>query len=598
MMFSDGNRPCANKKPESIMEECIVQQSELKPRRLIGRKDFLIMLIVSVVYAVFAYCNLGHAYAPQTFCKITQPVTIVFDRSEQISEIRYYGSIGQGNVEVCYSDDNEHYSVVPGEEGTLIFEYANKMMYTWRCTQTDVQAQYIQLRPESGEMNILEIAFFDAQGEQLPVSKVISELGEAENICDEQELVPAEPSYLDEMYFDEIYHARTAYEHIHQMRPYEITHPPLGKIILSVGIQIFGMNPFGWRFMGTLFGVLMLPLIYLIAKLLFGKTKYAFLAMALFALDFMHFSQTRIATIDSYSVFFILLMYLFMLGFYKARMAGKPLARCLLWLFLCGLAFGLGAATKWLCIYAGIGLLVIFIITLVLSTKRCPKEKRRQNRHEIIRILLCCIGFFIAIPVCIYLVSYIPYTQVTQDAAYGFGDILENQKYMLNYHGNLNPDHVHPFASAWYTWPLDIRPLLFYSKSDTVTVSTMSTMGNPLIWIGGFVAVIWLIVLAIRKKLRSREWLLTLIFAASQLLPWCFVSREVFIYHYFATVPFLILLLVYFLRYQDAKHGWVSWVFLAVALVLFIVFYPVISGLPVPKEYAEGLRWLPSWPFY
>ena len=110
------------------MEECIVQQSELKPRRLIGRKEFLIMLIVSVVYAVFAYCNLGHAYAPQTFCKITQPVTIVFDRSEQISEIRYYGSIGQGNVEVCYSDDNEHYSVVPGEEGTLVFEYANKML--------------------------------------------------------------------------------------------------------------------------------------------------------------------------------------------------------------------------------------------------------------------------------------------------------------------------------------------------------------------------------------------------------------------------------------------------------------------------------------
>ena len=47
--------------------------------------------------------------------------------------------------------------------------------------------------------------------------------------------------------FDEIYHARTAYEHILGMKPYENSHPPLGKLFISLGILAFGMNPFGWR---------------------------------------------------------------------------------------------------------------------------------------------------------------------------------------------------------------------------------------------------------------------------------------------------------------------------------------------------------------
>ena len=45
--------------------------------------------------------------------------------------------------------------------------------------------------------------------------------------------------------------------------PYETTHPPLGKVIMMAGIEMFGMDPFGWRFMGTIFGIAMVPLMYL-----------------------------------------------------------------------------------------------------------------------------------------------------------------------------------------------------------------------------------------------------------------------------------------------------------------------------------------------
>ena len=77
------------------------------------------------------------------------------------------------------------------------------------------------------------------------------------------------------MYFDELYHGRTAYEHLHGIAPYENSHPPLGKIFIMLGIAIFGMNAFGWRIIGTLFGIAMVPIMYAFGKKLFRRSDYA-----------------------------------------------------------------------------------------------------------------------------------------------------------------------------------------------------------------------------------------------------------------------------------------------------------------------------------
>ena len=54
---------------------------------------------------------------------------------------------------------------------------------------------------------------------------------------------------------------------------------------MSLGILLFGMTPFGWRFMGTLFGVGMLPLLYVFLKNLFGRTSIAACGTILLAAD-------------------------------------------------------------------------------------------------------------------------------------------------------------------------------------------------------------------------------------------------------------------------------------------------------------------------
>jgi len=50
--------------------------------------------------------------------------------------------------------------------------------------------------------------------------------------------VPETITYKNGTYFDEIYHARTAYENVVNVYPYEISHPPLGKLILSLGMKL------------------------------------------------------------------------------------------------------------------------------------------------------------------------------------------------------------------------------------------------------------------------------------------------------------------------------------------------------------------------
>src|SRR5438105_2798603 len=46
----------------------------------------------------------------------------------------------------------------------------------------------------------------------------------------------------NEQIFDEVYHARTAQEYLRGLEPYEWTHPPLGKLLIAIGVWMFGFN--------------------------------------------------------------------------------------------------------------------------------------------------------------------------------------------------------------------------------------------------------------------------------------------------------------------------------------------------------------------
>ena len=88
----------------------------------------------------------------------------------------------------------------------------------------------------------------------------------------------------------------------------------------------------------------------------------------------------------------------------------------------------------------------------------------------------------------------------------------------------------------------------------------------------------------------------------SAYLPWVMVSRLTFIYHYFASVPFIILATAQALRYLErhsrrASHGLAA-LLCAAAVILFIAFYPLASGLEVPRAWCDAMNWFDGWMWY
>ena len=80
-----------------------------------------------------------------------------------------------------------------------------------------------------------------------------------------------------------------------------------------------------------------------------------------------------------------------------------------------------------------------------------------------------------------------------------------------------------------------------------------------------------------------------------QYLPWVVSPRSTFFYHSIASVPFIIVaaaLLLDRIR-RKSRQAFIAsaGILMAVALLLFIAFYPLESGLPVARNYAMLLRW-------
>lgn len=558
------------------------------------RIDKIFLCILTAVYGLIALLNLGTLNFPDSvyYGNTGDTFTLTFDGPASIGEVWGNGNIADG---ASLTFINE-----AGESRT--YEQDQGSMFKWHKESFDLTTEGTLYVEAEGAVAFNEMAFFDERGNLLTVAA--SKGGE--KLVDEQGTVPESPGYFNGMIFDEIYHARTAYEHIHNLSVYEWTHPPFGKLIIAVGILIFGMNPFGWRIMGALFGIAMVPIVYVFGKRIFKRTDYALLAAGLWAFDCMHFTQTRIATIDVYGVFFILLMFLFMYEYIRRPYLTTPLKEKFKYLALSGLSFGLGVASKWIGCYAGAGLAVLFFGHVILAGWRLYKEKgkgegvqeKKLYRSITLKTVLWCCLFFVAIPAAIYALSYLPYYryEASSGGDYGIKDAIETlfyyQKIMYNYHSGLTATHM--CQSAWFQWPFTAKSVWFYVSGGNGWISNISSTGNPAVWwVSSVGAVCLLLEWAMGKLKKDSALPMLLVGVLANYLPWVLVSRCVFLYHFFATVPFILLASVYLLKHlEEGNSRWrrIKWIWLGIAVVYFVLMYPAISGLPTPMWYAGFLE--------
>jgi len=639
------------------------------------RLDWLLILGVTALYAVVAFTNLGSTVSPQTRWQSQTPdETIVLDVGEvRAMNMLYFGGIHQidSDFYIQTSEDgiiwDEGYWAEMSIGNCFKWQYVREVYESsdgqqYSRTPVEMNARYVMITARNIATTLYEVILRDPQTQEIFPCTVIEGNGEA--LIDEQNTFTGEPGWYNSTYFDEIYHARTGYEHYLAMQgdytyhPYETSHPPLGKLLIAFAISIFGMTPFGWRFAGTLAGVLMLPGMYLLGKWLTKRRFFAFMAMFLMSVDLMHFTQTRIATIDSFVVLFIIWSYAFMVYYIRMDYWKTKFIKALCPLALSGLFMGLAVASKWTGCYAGVGLAVLFFwsvwrrwceyryaLNVLEPYDQKMSRKDRKNltpleNEEAFRLiakegvmrplvtLASCLVFFVAVPLIIYYVSYIPYFlpsggitvyRVIQEAV---GDYFRNGTVggMLGYHGTPNLGMDHPFYSPWYEWPVIGKPMWYYSSEyhpDGYTQS-IAALGNPLVWWSGLVALILLMLLWCKRHVTRngielhnrtddmRPAILIISFAA-QYLPWVLVPRGTYIYHYFTAVPFIILCTALCFDYllQISQKPLLKKISLAVsiifcvsALLLFIAFYPYASGMMTSVRWLRAMQWFNGWLYY
>ncbi len=660
---ADGKVKAERKKVEKQERKKLSWIQSSKKMPAFTKADWIVLLGIVLFYSLFAFHDLGEDSAPETAWEYENSSeetadsgTILLDMGEDVKIDMlhvFLGNYENRTFQLNVSTDGVNFESVGQVQATSVFCWNDLQVVDSGQTSYNLlnKYRYISLASQDNESVLKELVITDDEGNILtPVNTE-----EYPQLFDEQEEYVENATFREGTYFDEIYHARTAYEMINKLYCYENTHPPLGKFLISLGVRAFGMNPFGWRFVGTLFGILMLPFMYVFGRRLFGGRTWAAGAVTfLFAFDFMHFTQTRIATIDVYGTFFIIAMFFFMYWYSQTSFYDTDLKKTFLPLGLSAIMMGLGCASKWTGVYAAAGLAVFFAAIMVRrymeyrTAKKTPEDSTEGIAHShILKVykkntigtLIFAFCFFVILAGGIYLASYIPfsdgasnnterfnyvtnpeynptctsdYTKTYRDIAEKLkehdgalgnlvGKMVKNQRDMYVYHSTLKA--THPYSSQWYQWPIMYRPVFYYcNTTDDGLKEGISAFGNPLVWWAGIPAFLYMVYLTI-MLFCHRETDKTPAFLAFaylvQYVPWMKVARCTFAYHYFPSVPFLAMMIVYIMvRLVKRNKKWMKWcmVYLAAAFVLFLLFYPVISGEPVSETYVrDGLKWLTTW---
>ena len=380
--------------------------------------------------------------------------------------------------------------------------------------------------------------------------------------------------------FDEVYYAKnansllsSAVELDAQGQAEFVVHPPFGKWLIAIGIRFFGNEEFGWRFASAIFGTLSILLIYLIVNKLFNSEFLSITAALLMAFDGLNLVMSRVALLDIFLMFFILLSIYFLITNN---------------LWLSGSAIGLAISIKWSAAFL-IPLVILFVVIYNKVTFR--------NLYKVV-------SQFTLLPISIYFASWSGWIFSSQGWARQsesnvFASLWNYHLQILDFHQGLDDKHAYQ-ANPW-SWLVLGRPTSFYYESPSdcgaeKCAQEILAIGTPLLW--------WISIFSVAitfgflvTKLERAAAIILLGFAGTY-LPWFFIqSRTTFYFYSISILPFLILALIYcfnqLLNIANYKKYIISFVILVA--INFIYFLPIYLGISIPYSQWLSRMWFESW---
>ncbi|MDP1629015.1 MAG: hypothetical protein Q8L57_00175, partial [bacterium] len=167
------------------------------------------------------------------------------------------------------------------------------------------------------------------------------------------------------------------------------------------------------------------------------------------------------------------------------------------------------------------------------------------------------------------------------------------------YTANAGLAATHPFSSRLHEWPLGSRPIYYWNKTDASTQKSADIwlIGNPVSWLlAAFAVFITLFKIPFkfglrvfsaesRRRFNEITFLLILGYFAN-LLPFIFVGRVAFLYHYLPALTFaLILLAIKIDRMLGPRKS--PLIFLGLLILSFLILTPLSYGLPMSQKILE-----------
>ena len=184
------------------------------------RQNRLAVMIVTILYAICAFWNLGNTRSPQTFVPMEgRDVILRLPENCLPERLVLFPGVGQGNYSIEYSNDAEGWY----PQKTFTQDHVAVLKWQFLPLEMNEPVNFLRIHCTSGTPWLGEVALLN------PAGNAIASVSSIPELTDEGMLVPSASDFMNSTYFDEIYHARTAWEHLHGIWPYEISHPPLGN---------------------------------------------------------------------------------------------------------------------------------------------------------------------------------------------------------------------------------------------------------------------------------------------------------------------------------------------------------------------------------
>jgi dolichyl-phosphate-mannose-protein mannosyltransferase len=426
--------------------------------------------------------------------------------------------------------------------------------------------------------------------------------------------------------WDEIYYKRFAGHYFDHTFYFDL-HPPLANLLFAAVARIAGVPAATLlsdapapvlRVLPALCGTLLVPLGYVMLRELGASRRVATLAGLVLLFENALLVDTRLTFVEPEII-------CAGLGALTVFLAARSSTSGRRWglIAISGILAGVAVSLKWTGASA---------LGVILTVWAFDAWRRRFSLHAIAEGVA-----LVAIPAAVYVATFAIHFSLLTHVGEGqsfmsgrfhrtlIGDPFRDSTIHLSLFTKLVDEHdairrgnreleyvSHPASSRWYTWPIMKHPFAVWENTSASPgrKQLIALLGNPVVWWGALIGVIGACLWLLRRPQLASEQRFAFSFLGGTLalnfVPFVFISRVMYLYHYLFALVVAVLLAVYWVgtiahwngnddalfHFESRRSAVRYWGLVALVVVSFAYFSPLSYGWTISQRGFDNRFWI------